>query len=331
MRITQSSVYIPYQRNLEEINTRLFKEQMRLNTGEYLTEMSDSAERFVNVKELNDRISRNETHVNVLEDVFGELTIVNDQLQHIADKFSQIRELAIDGTQTSNMGNLFTIGVYVKGLLEDIVREANYEFNGKYVFAGTKTTAESLNKTAEAQNDLPFEIVEGDATEDNPSGLRVVFKGNFKERIINKDSYSTEVINTSADNLFGNGGVEVFEAIIDLYNLFTYSSDGSQRDTTDLFSKVELGKLNQYQKRIGEIYQSVTNVTSQNGSLMNRLEAFRNQIEMENTNLSEIRSQDADTDVTKSMMELVKQQNSLQYALQIGSRLIPQSLFDFLT
>jgi flagellin-like hook-associated protein FlgL len=218
----------------------------------------------------------------------------------------------------------------MKGLLEDIVRDANAEYNGHYLFSGTKTTAQSLDPGNQFANETPFEIKEGKPTADNPSGLSVIFKGNNKDRSINKTPFYSEVINVKSDDLFGKDSIEVFDAIINLHNVFSYNKAGEQRTPQDKFSRAEAAIVNQFQAIIGNKVDSINEIGAQNGAKINRLEIIRDQQQMENTQLRQIRSLEQDTDIAESTLNLKKDEAALQYSLQIGSRLIPQTLFDFL-
>ncbi|HPI19970.1 MAG TPA: hypothetical protein PKY56_06320, partial [Candidatus Kapabacteria bacterium] len=72
-------------------------------------------------------------------------------------------------------------------------------------------------------------------------------------------------------------------------------------------------------------------VSARNGSRINRLGAISLQMTEENTRLKEYRSLQADTDVASSAIKLSQDETALNYALQVGSRLIQQTLFDFLS
>ncbi len=330
MRISTNSLYIPYKRNLEEIQNRRFDENIKLTSGKRINNLADDPSALEGIKSLNTIIERNEKYMHNLDEVTGELMIVSDQLENISDQFTTIREQIITALNVGSRAITPTLGENVKGLLEDIVHYANMDYNGHYIFSGTKTTAKSLNKTAEADNDLPFELVEGTKTADNPSGLRVVFKGNNKDRVINKDTNTTEIINTKAEEIFGAGGEELFETVIDVYNVLAYKGDGSKRGSDTVLTDDEITKLNDLQKQITDIYDQTNIVSSNNGAKLNRVKAVRSQMQTENTTLKQILSQKEDTDVTESIINLKKSDTALQYALQAGSNMIPYTLFDFL-
>ncbi|MDQ1265274.1 MAG: flagellar hook-associated protein 3 FlgL [Bacteroidota bacterium] len=330
MRITNKSVFIPYMQNLEGIQERRFKEDVRLSTGKQIVDLADAPEQLAQVKLLTNHIERNSQFKSNIEESLSEQYVVNEQISFISDNVQKIRELTIDGLNVSNYSNLYSIGVYIKGIIEDTVKLANMDFNGHFVFSGTKTTGGSLNKTPEASNDQPFEIITEAPTADNPSGLKVVFKGNFEDRVVNKDNYVSEVVNVKADQMFGDGGTKLFDSLINLYNKFAFDSNGNVRSDKATFSTEEFDRINEIQKTIGQFYDTMNTVSSENGAQINRFEQMRDQMQNEITYLEGLRSLKNDTDVATSTINLKREETALQYSLQVGSRLIQNSLFDFL-
>ena len=306
------------------------KEQLRLTTGEYITELADEPKRFVAAKSLHKLIERNNAIKNNIEQTLNEFSVVEEQLRSISDKLQTIRQTAIDSTLTGNTGNLHSLGIYVKGILEDIVKDANMDFNGHFVFAGTKTTPNSLEKIGSENYPYPFELIKDTPTNNNPSGLRIIFKGNFKDREISKDAYHNEIINTKADELFGNKGTEILETIIKLYNLMAYNSDGTPRAFTDVYTTDDQKKLDEYQKQIADQIIKINAVSANIGAKYKRFDDLRLQMNNQELLLKDFLSQEKDTDFAKSTLELKKAENSLSYTLQVGSTILKKSLFDFL-
>jgi len=120
------------------------------------------------------------------------MRLASEIIDHLSGQFQKIKELSIDATQIGNLGQTESLAVYVKGILEDIVRNSNENMNGSYLFSGTKTILKSLENMEGSKIDGPFELIEEEKTKDNPSGLKVIFKGNNEERTVNKDNYSIE-------------------------------------------------------------------------------------------------------------------------------------------
>lgn len=330
MRITDKSISSSYLRQLEDVQNRVFENNYRIASGQQNINLSDNPMAIVDVKKLTTMITQNENYVDVVDDTLAELLATEEQLGSISEALQKMRQIAVDATNVGNMGNLSSLAVYIKGILNDIVKDANRDYNGHYLFSGTKTTADSITPTPPEQNSNPFEIVFDTPTEENRSGMRVVFKGNNEDRAINKDNYSSEVINTKANEIFGANGTEVFDSIVDLYNLLQYNADGSTRDVYDVFSKDEQEKLDVYQAKLGKIAEEIDGVVARNGIRSNRLTLVSEQLTNQNLLLKEYRSQKGETDVAETSLNLARDQNALQYSLKVGGNLFQNSLFDFL-
>lgn len=330
MRVTQFSVINPYKQNLEDIQNRRFKNQIKMSTGREIIGLGDAPEKVPDVKKITSIIHQNEDYLKILDDQIGQFQQTENFLQAISDKMEKIRQLAVDGTQVGNMGNLSVLGNYIKGIITDIIRDANADYNGSFLFAGTKTRAESFDPNLPNANGMPFELVEGPPSEQNRSGLRVVFKGNQETKTLNKDQKTAEIVNTTSEEIFGQGGVEVFSVLIDLYNLVMYNEDGSVRGVNDVLKVHEVDKLNDIQKRIADFSYRINQITSRNGGRANRFQVLRDQIYEENNRLKEFLSQKNDADIAKTALELSKDEYALQYSLQVGGRILQNSLFDFL-
>jgi flagellin-like hook-associated protein FlgL len=216
-------------------------------------------------------------------------------------------------------------------MLEDLVKEANANYNGKYLFSGTQTTPGSISNNPPGTNHDPFELITEAPTASNPSGLRVIFKGNTNDRTVQTDKSSTEVINTKATDIFGTNGEDLFKPIVDLYNVLTYNSDGSVRQTNDTLTTGDVDKIGNLHSSINDLYNNLTSSSATNGSKINRLQAISDQLSNQNLNLDGFRSSLEDTDVAKTSINLQQDNIALQYSLQVGSKLMSNTLFDFLT
>ncbi len=330
MRITPKNQTYLYLRNLEEVQSRRFQENLRLSTGKHIINITDEPARFVKVKQLSNMILKNEQYKSNIDEALSELRAVNDYLHNFGETILSIRNMSIDSTSTSNSANLNTLSKFIKGLLEDLIKLANKDHNGRFLFSGTKTTSDSLDKTNPSQNDLPFELIQEEPSSENPSGLNVIFKGNNKPRLINKDQNSVEQINVLAEDIFGANGVEVFRDVIKLYNIMAYTKDGIPRKLGDKLDSEDLKIIDKAQQRLAEIYDEVSNITSLNGSRIIRLETISGQISEENVRLRDFRSLEEDADVAKSTIKLLQEETALKYSLQVGANLLPRTLFDFL-
>jgi len=328
MRISSKQILPSYLRNLELINNRKQTEEVRLSTGKKITTISDEPKDLVDSKLIQNKIETNNTYIRNIENSLNEMRLASEIIDHLSGQFQKIKELSIDATQIGNLGQTESLAVYVKGILEDIVRNSNENMNGSYLFSGTKTILKSLENIEGSKIDGPFELIEEEKTKDNPSGLKVIFKGNNEERTVNKDNYSIEKINVTSEELYGKN-LDAINYIIKLYNILRYDEDGNIRKEKRI-SLEEFDKLNFYQQQIANNVDNLNRTNSVLGSRINRLESYRTLYESTNIRLNDIFSIKSDTDVAKSAMNLKLEETALQYSLSIGSKILPNTLFDFL-
>jgi len=330
MRVTFNSPINPYLNNLEKIQNRKINEEMRLSTGNRIQSLADDPTNLVDSKQLASKIEKNKTYLTNIDETLNEMRLAHESVDFLSSSMQKIRDLAVDATQIGVQGDTVSIAVYVKGILEDMVKEANKDLGGRYLFSGTKTLPNTVDDTDPSTNKLPYELIEAEKRPDNPSGLKVIFKGNNNDRMINKDNYSKEVINVSSDKLFGDN-LNSLQSVIDLYNTLYYRNDGVKREKNDPVTEGDFLKLNEYQKNIAESVNQLNSVNSEFGSKINRLELIQLQYESDNIRLGEIRSIKSDTDVATAAINLKMEETALNYSLQIGTGLIRNSLFDFLS
>lgn len=330
MRVTQFSKFTPLQSAIEGIQSRKYLNEVRLATGKQIVDISESPNALSETKRLDNLLDLYGQYKKNIDYSIGYIQYVTETIDSISANFQKLREVAIDATKTGVVRDLPILGNAVRGLLNDIVKDLNSDFNGQFIFSGTLTSPESIQQPPGSLNTLPFEIIQENPSSNNPSGLKVVFKGNNNRVVINTSKVSSEILNTTANDLFGDATASSLNSIVELYNLLTYDSNGNLRDSNDLFSQSDLLKLNELQKKFGEIYDKVLAMNSRNGSLLNRLEVQSDQTNAMMTNLKGLKSKVADADYSATSLELMKDQTALQFALQVGARLTQTTLFDFL-
>lgn len=333
MRVTNKSITNSYLNNLERIADARVKDQVRISTGNDILSVDDAPDRLVDVKQVESRISENASYIRITDDAINEMQETHDKLQNIADYVDKIRTVMIDSTQTGNSGNIYTLGIYVKGMLKDMVGNANADFKGKYLFSGTKTRPESFETIGVAGTSFggtPFELIEGESTPENQSGLQIVFKGNNENRLINKDHRTTEVINVAADKAFGTDGAEVFNTIVKIVNLLIYNEDGSVRQKGDVFNTDDTSTMSGLHSEIRHFQDGIDQATARLATSMTRLENINFQMGNENLNLMDFRANKADTDIARTSMNLQRSEIAMQYSLKIGAQINKLTLFDYL-
>jgi len=330
MRVTQFSKYIPIQSSIQEIQSRKYLNELRLATGKQVVDITETPSLLVQKKRFENQISLQQQYKKNIEYSINFVQHTSETLETIASNLQKIREIAVTATQPGVAQDVSTLGKQIRGLLDDIIKDLNTDFDGQFVFAGNLLNSEAISSPPGSQNKLPYEIIQETPTSDNPSGLKIIFKGNTKKLVVNYSKVGLEAINTTADELFGDTTLNSLNKIIDLYNLLTYNKDGTLRGPNDLFNPDDLSKLDVYQKEIGKLFDRINAVNSKNGVLLNRFETLKEQSNSILTALEGYKSQASDTDYAATTIQLNKDQTALQFTLQVAGRLSQVTLFDFL-
>ncbi len=332
MRITLNSSMNSYQTNLNSIRSRYAKEQQRLTTQKNIQTPSDSPHDFSEIKRLSNTISQNERYRKNIEDGRTDVDIYEGTLQNFTDTLVRAKDIVNDAVNPANFDKASVLGNNLRNVLDDLVKIANYEYDGRFAFAGTLTTRSSITPVAPATSNLPFEIVKdpGLASTSNPEGLNVVFKGNNEDRLVATSSNSTERISVRAKDTFGTGGTSTLQNIVDIYNLLAYKQDGTARTPSDGLATDEARSLQDKLKQLADSVDVVNSEVGRLGGVANRMDALNDQITYENTRLRELRSGREDADIPETILKLRREETALQATLQIGPDIIQRSLLDFL-
>jgi flagellar hook-associated protein 3 FlgL len=328
MRVSSNSQYVGFTRHVNKIQLERDKAQTRVSTGKDIITLSDNPEKVVDIKLFEKKIAQNENYINILDLTMQELYAVDDSLRRVADVVQIIRYEAIDATNQDSEA-LQVLGEQFKGLLDDLVREANSDFNGHFLFAGTKTTPQSIKRDFPEMNENPFQIIAVEPTDENPSGLTVRFKGNNNDRVINKDQKNTQIINQKSDEIFGPQ-MELFNLVIEMHNILSYNNEGEVRTDADFFNENDMKNIDRVQQGLATFYDDINRIAARNGTYLNRVDGLKNQLIDETLRLKDYRSVQEDTDIADAIINLTRQENALNYALQVGARINQVSLFDFL-
>lgn len=331
-RITQNSVTSTYQYNLDNIRSRYTKLEIDISSGSTIRSPSDDPYGLAEVNRLSTTIKKNKIYSKNIDDGLTDTQVMESTLEKFTDILSNVKDIAIDASKPTNYDKQPVFASQIRGLINDLIEVANYEFDGRFAFAGTKTTRTSISTTPPQKNSLPYELVQDTSFQSasNPEGLKMFYKGNNEDRTIITSSNTVERVNTRASDAFGPGGTDVFEKIIGLYNVMKYNSDGTERADTDFLKPDEVQKLTQGVQDIGNAVDTLTSEKGRLGGVSNRLQALKEQFTYENLRVDELRSIREDTDLPEAILKLKKEENGLAAALGIGQKVVQQSLLDFL-
>ncbi len=287
------------------------KTQEQISSGKMIRVASDDPIGAIQSMNLSNSIKKVEQYSKNIDNGISFLEHTSSVLTQIEDVLVEIKTIAENAaSDVTTSAERSAFAFQVDQMLEELIQAANSKYEGKFIFGGTET----LSGTA--ANSAPFNIVMSGSSIasviQNPKGI----DGEIK-RLVGDGKYVT--INIAGDDVFqpnGEGGInDIFQTIIDLReNLRANDSD-------------------QIEQRISELDEEYDSLVGQNtlaGSKVVRMELISDQLEDLKVIHKEHLSTIEDTDLAEAIMRLQTQEVTLQATLDASSRILQQSLLDYI-
>lgn len=275
-------------------SAKLSKTQQMLSSGKQLNRVSDDPYAVGRALQLRDEMEHTQQLQKNVEDGMGWSETTDDALDSISSAVARIRDLVIQGaTDTAGGDPRDRIATEVGGLIDSIKTAANVKYAGRYIFSGTDTNVE------------PFNVGGSDAyNAANSDGiLREIGPG------------VTVQINVGGDKVLGDGTTGLMATLRGVL------TDLQNDDGAALRAKVA---------QLDDGMDQLNAVRAEVGATYNRLESAGDRLaQFEGTTLKML-SDTEDVDMGKAMIDFSIQQAALQAGLQAGSKIVQNSLLDFL-
>lgn len=313
IRVTNSSLRENTIININN-NLRTLQEiQKQLTTGRRINRPSDDPVGIISTIRLRNSIEETNQHQTNLEDGRSRLNATYQALSNIEDLILEIQGMGSDALSSSQSATYSIVGQEIDGLLNEVFINANAKFLGKYLFGGHESVRapyiESFDSSGNVISVARNRLLNGT---DEIKGI--------DDPIYHAVGEGLEVqINISGSLPFmpnGEGGAnDVFNTIINLRNA------------------VLSGDLNTIKTSLDELeaeYENIINTTTVVGGRIQRLDSISQDNEefsiFKEASLSEI----LNVDHVRAISDLNYQQFILENSLQVGARIIPLSLLDFI-
>ena len=309
MTLRSVNPYTSYQMllGLQRTKTQLATLSEQIASGERLTRLGDDPTASALVLNFQDSIQKNEAYSKQVDSASASLSATDTALQSAHDSITRLLEIATQGLGTTATSSSQAAVEEVNGIKDNLVSIANTKENGKYIFAGTKTTTQ------------PFAATTTGAS----------YSGNHD--IINLDiSASTDIqTNLAGDTVFFNGdatlpttpttgpgsGGDLFTQVT---NLATALGANNKAGIQTAFNNLKAiqGNIN---ARLSEV-----------GGRAAALEQHSGNLESYNTTLESIQSSYKKLDYPAATADYAQAQLSEQAAYAMLSKVSSQNLFNFL-
>jgi len=295
MRVANRTIYGVIKSNLANITEELNKANKVVATGKRINSLSDDPVGLTQVLNIESSLSNIEQLRRNISMGKSWLTTSESALSNVQNQISDAKALCVQmATGTIGADERNSAAVTVQNTLEEIVSLANTEFNGRYIFAGSKTDVApfSTGGTYNGDNNAFTVKIGRDTTVEVGSDGEAVFQPS------------------------GPGAVDdIFQTLSDLKTALENNNiSGIQEAIT----------------KLDDHFDHIATKISDIGSKSIRMEVKENifqDLKLTNTDrLSKIE----DADIAEAIIELKSRELAYQAALSSSAKVMALSLVDYL-
>ena len=287
---------------IETALDRVDSTQQELSTGLKINQPSDDPSGTSLALQLNTQLSNLNTYSNNVTDGTGWATASGSALTDITNSVERIQELTLEAANgTQSTADMQASGQEVNQLIDEIKQDANTQYNGQSVFAGSAT-----------------------ATAPYQSGSNDAYAGNGASVNRQIGPTTTLAINGNLSSVLGSGQTTSGQPAGDglLLNTLRNISDAMQSGNTNQLT-TSLTSLNTN-------FNSLNGLSADVGAVQDRLQMAASRIETLQTSDGQVLSNTQDADMASTEISFSTEQAALTAALQSGASVVQESLMNFL-
>lgn len=335
MRITTQMISNRYltdaTRNLNSLQTI----NRQLTTGKEISRPSDNPYKVARSMQLNTDLNTNVQYKTNIKDAINWLDTTDESLNQASSCITRIRTLMVaSGNAGYGTDERKAIADEINERVAELGQILNGNFNGKYIFGGTKTASTPVSVQTDSATGNKY-IVYADK-DSNP-----IFDENG-----NLIPPTTQAM---ADNYLKNMdsalSIEISQGVIMDYNvtvadIMNYPTDKNydvmsllSEITNNLVSADETMSAKVIGENLDEIDKVLSNILSlraEVGAKQNRMESAKSKNEDDSFNMTDILSRNEDIDFTEKTIQYATAQTIYQACLQVSAQILPKSLLDYL-
>ncbi|MBU5454617.1 flagellar hook-associated protein FlgL [Caproiciproducens sp. MSJ-32] len=322
MRVTNSMLAKSFLRDLHRNQNNLKRINGQLSSGKEISRPSDNPYKVARSMQLNSDIKAAIQYNENIKDTTNWLDTTDTALQQLEKSFQRIRELMVSaGNAAYGSDEKKAIKDEINEKVNEIAQILNTNFDGKYIFGGTKVNSKPVAVQADGttgNNKLYYSSSDGTIIADPSTSneMEMLASG----LIVEISQGVTMKYNVSSTEIleFGEGAnkVNVMNLLTDITN--SLDSEDSSEVTGSLLGQMDSAISN------------LLKVMAELGSKQNRMEAAATQNEDQILNLKDVLSQTEDIDFAEKTIEATVAQTVYMASLQVSARIIQPTLLDFL-
>jgi flagellar hook-associated protein 3 FlgL len=272
-----------------------------LSSGRTILEPSDNPYGASRVIDLQSELEGLSSYESDAQDGISWENTATSAMSNINSIVQRVRELLVQAANgTNNQSDLNTIGLEVEQLTESVKQDADTQYAGEYLFAGTATTT------------APYE-----------QGPNDEYQGNAETISRAVGPSATVVVSTNISTLLGNGVGAKDGKLLDTLRTIAEHLRGGTTEDREAIGTTDLTALDGNLETLSEL-QAVA------GSATDQLQAALTRNEDLQTSITESLSNTDATNVAATSIQYANEQAAYEAALRAAATIVQESLLNFL-
>ncbi|MBB6404500.1 flagellar hook-associated protein FlgL [Arthrobacter sp. AZCC_0090] len=291
-RVTNLTMSAAAQRNLQAGQSKLAALQDKASNLKNITRPSDDPAATANLLATKSQLSAAGQYGNNISDGNGWLTTADSALGMSTNILNRVRDLTVQAANGSlNDTAKEAIAVELEGLNKDLLAQANTQYLGRNIFAGSSDSAGAFTSaTPPVYNGTP---------------------GSTVERRV--DASQTVRVDADGGAIFGDGAGSVFALVSNVV--------ADIRSGANVSSRLPA---------IGDRIKTVIEGRAEVGARQAKLLSAQDSVDGLKLTLDAQRSGIEDADMGKTVLDLKLQETNYQVALAVTAKALQPTLMDFL-
>lgn len=286
--------------DINEAQNRLSVTQEQLSSGKKILQPSDDPYGATRAVDLTGQLAGLQTYSNNVTDGTAWTTASSTALTSISNQVQRVRELVVEAANgTNSASNLQGINAEITQLTASIKQDANAQYNGQYLFAGSATGT------------APYTTANDSYQGNSGVVTRAIGPGTSLQ------------VNADVSSVLGNGQAANDGKLLNtLANISQHLTGGTAADITAL-QTTDLSGLDGNLATLGQVQTTA-------GSVENRLQLAATRLTSLTTSDTASLSDVQDADYATTLTTFSNEQAAFTAALKASANIVQSSLIDFL-
>jgi flagellar hook-associated protein 3 FlgL len=289
---------------LNDINSALGALQRtsdEMSSGKTILEPSDNPYGASRVIDLQSQLDGLSSYASNAQEGISWETTSSAAMANMASVVQRVREMLVQASNsTYNQGDRDNLATEVEQLTEQVKQDANTQYAGQYVFAGTATTT------------APYQ-----------SGAEDKYQGGTGTITRAVGPASSVTVNTQISSLLGNGKGAADGKLLDVMRTIAEHLRGGTSEDLAALNSTDLNNVETNMEALTELQATA-------GSATDQLQMATSHIEGLQASITQSLSNTEDANIAKVSIEFSTQQAGFEAALRAGATIIQESLLNFL-